>query len=208
MNGFHPGGADFSLRSEVNLKAAQIKVRAPRGTASAFGRLVLNLCVLGALSVPVMPMLSAANINDDVAKYVNAPRTFPTWESAKPIDGSLVEVDVIHRTGIFREDGSGTLRTFVMPANGVVGRLGAEGDLRDVPLGTHGRFYLLPDKRGALAQLGAFLDDASQNQRSGVTLTVVAVDVANGRITVQPFRVGGPISEKDRFDLITDRTAA
>lgn len=167
--------------------------------------IMLHLGMLGALGVPALPGLSAANINDDVPKYVNAPRAFPAWDSAKPIEGSLVEVDVIHRTGIVREDGSGTLRTFVMPANGVVGRIGVSGDLRDLPLGTHGRFYLLPDKHGALTQLGAVLDDATCNSRSGVSWTAEAVDAASGKITVQPLKAGGPISSKDRFDVATDR---
>jgi hypothetical protein len=86
-------------------------------------RVVIQFCALSVLCVPVLPSLTAANINDHVPKYVNAPRAFPTWGSAKPIDGALVEADVIHRTAIVREDGSGKLHAVTMPANGVVSRL-------------------------------------------------------------------------------------
>jgi hypothetical protein len=200
-----PGGADSSLRSEVRVKVAQTGVPAPRGASSALRRLALHLYMLGVLGVAVVPTLSAANINDDVPKYVNAPRAFPTWEQAKPIDGALVEVDVIHRTGIVREDGSGALRAFTMPANGTVSRLGIQADLRDVPLGTHGRWYFLPDKHGASTQLGAFHDDATQAARENIRFRVEAVDVRSGTITVQPLKGDQPAPGADRIALKTDR---
>lgn len=175
------------------------------GTVSALRRLAMCLCVLGALGAGAVPPLAAANINDAVPKYVNAPRAFPTWGSAKPIDGSLVEVDVIHRTAIVREDGSGMLHSVAMPANGVVGRLGVGADLRHVPLGTHGRWYLLPDKRGALTLLGAFHDDATVAARDAIRFRVETVDAGNGTTTVQPMKGDQPASGADRIVVKTDQ---
>jgi hypothetical protein len=163
---------------------------------------LLLLCALGAFPVPV---LEAANINDGVAKYVNAPRAFPTWDSAKPIDGSLIEVDVIHRTAVVREDDSGRLHAVAMPANGVVSRLGVWSDLRHVPLGTHGRWYLLADKRGALTQLGAFHDDATVSARDRIRFRVEAVDAGSGTITVQPMKGDQPAAGSDRIAFKTDQ---
>ncbi|HEX3135578.1 MAG TPA: hypothetical protein VHX44_18595, partial [Planctomycetota bacterium] len=168
-------------------------------------RTLLGVGALALLGGGCAPQLFAANINDDVPKYLNAQRPFPAWESAKSVDGSLVEADVIHRRGIFREDGSGTLRTFTMPANGVVARLGADADLRDIPLGTHGRFYLLPDQSGALVRLAALHDDSSLLIRDGVQWKVEGIDAASGTIAVFPQKDGQPAIGAVRFDLKSDQ---
>ena len=167
--------------------------------------LICALCALCALCGLISAPLSAANINDDVAKYINAPRAFPTWEQTKPIDGSLVEVDVIHRTAIVREDGSDTLHAVTMPANGVISRIGVWSDLRDVPLGTHGRWYLLPDKRGALTQLGAFHDDATLSARENVRFRVEAIDAASSTISIQPMKGDQPAAGATKIALKTDQ---
>ncbi len=164
-----------------------------------------RLSALCALCGLTLSSLSAANINDDVAKYVNAPRAFPTWKSAKPIEGSLVEADVIHRTAIVREDGSGRLHAVTMPANGVVSRIGVWADLRDVPLGTHGRWFLLPDQRGALSRLGAFHDDATVAIREAIRFRVEAVEVGSGAIAIQPMKSDQPATGAHRIALKSDQ---
>ncbi len=174
-------------------------------TPTLVRRGLFHLCALCALCGLNLTSLSAANINDDVAKYVNAPRTFPTWDSAKPIDGSLVEADVIHRTGFFREDATGVLRSFRLPANGVVSRIGVSGDLRDIPLGTHGRWYLLPDETGALTRLGGFYDDVGVfGGIDCVIWRLETVDVEKGTFTLSE-QDGQERAPAKRLELKTDQ---
>ena len=207
------GGGMKTMLGEVEPQRAQ---RAQRGGGSMSSspqvdrsgsvvRGLLHLCALCALCGSTMPSVVAANLNDDMAKYVNTPRTFPAWDSAKPIAGSLVEADAIHRSVIVREDGSGKLHALTMPANGVVSRLGTWSDLRQVPLGTHGRWYLLADRQGALTQLGAFHDDATLSVRDGIRFRVAAVDATNGSISVQPMKGDQPAAGAERIALKSDR---
>ena len=181
----------------VAMVCAPIPRRAVRGW--------LALCALCVLCGLINEPLSAANLSDQIPSYHNAPQAFPSWESAKPVEGCLVEVDVIHRTGIFRADGSGMLHAFTMPPYGLVARLGVGADLRDVPLGTHGRFFLLPDRDGALTLLGALHDDTTLLARDGVQYRVEAIDAANGTIAVLPHKNAQPAVGAVRFDLKTDQ---
>ena len=78
---------------------------------------------------------------------------FPLKGTEQRVGGELVEAEFIHRTGVFRTDGTGELVSFTMSPFAVLSYLNTEADLREVPLGTHLIWALLPDGKGKLTQV-------------------------------------------------------
>jgi hypothetical protein len=99
--------------------------------------------------------------NQSLPWYRLKPGEFPPYHSEHRVGGTLVETDVIHRSGVFRTDGTGELVSFTLPPFGSVSYLDTEADLRDVPLGTHFLFFLYQDDKGVFSQVATMQDDAT-----------------------------------------------
>ena len=78
---------------------------------------------------------------------------FPLKGTEQRVGGELVEAEFVHRTGVFRTDGTGELVSFTLSPFAVLNYLTTEADLREVPLGTHLTWSLLPDADGKLTQV-------------------------------------------------------
>ncbi|MEA3209868.1 MAG: hypothetical protein QOE70_2925 [Chthoniobacter sp.] len=89
--------------------------------------------------------------------YQPKPLEFPPHHSGKTIDGEVVAADFIHRAGQFRVSETGALINFTMAPYAAIHYLGAEADLRDVPLGTQFDFVFVGG-----GQLGEMRERASK----------------------------------------------
>jgi hypothetical protein len=156
--------------------------------------LVPAVWVLGTFAAcaaePVDPALQyrTDSANAHLPWYQLKPGEFPPRGSAHRIGGDLVEADFIHRAGVFRMDGSGELVSFTMPPFATVNYVGGEGDLRDLPLGTHGQWFLFQDAKGAFTRLATVQDDFTALAAQGVVYRVEEVKLGEGklRVTTQP----------------------
>ena len=88
--------------------------------------------------------------NEHLPWYQLKPLEFPPYHSDHRVGGELVAADFIHRSGVFRINGSGQLVNFTMPHFGVAHTLNGAADLRDIPLGTGLLFFLHQDASGVL----------------------------------------------------------
>ena len=121
--------------------------------------------------------------NADLPWFAAKPTSFPPDQSAHRIGGELVAIDAAHRAGRFRSDRGGAQVDFTMPPYGTVLRCGAEGELSDLPLGTHCWFDLHQDASGAFTRAAVVLDDASRLVQDTVTYRVEEA-AAEGRLRV------------------------
>jgi hypothetical protein len=119
--------------------------------------------------------------------YRLKPGEFPPPGSEHRIAGELVEADFIHRAGQFRTEGTGELVNFKLPPFGSVSYLGAEAELRDVPLGTRMQFFLYQDERGAFTQLATARDEFTQLAAAGLSyrLDKLLLDQQKLEVTTQ-----------------------
>lgn len=134
---------------------------------------------------------------------------FPPKESVKRVRGELLSADFIHRSGIFRAD-DGTFTNFRLIPSGIMHYKGSEADMREIPLGTHLTFLLLPDAEGRLTRLVSTEDeqaaDPAQRQRfidfTKARGVAGIIDKTEGRLVTLTFFSGDPESFKK--DLMPD----
>ena len=108
----------------------------------------------------------------------------------RPVDGTLVAVDFLHRSGQLRRIDDGRIVDFRLSPFGTVLYLGAEADLRDVPLGTLLHASTDPDAPGAFGRMATLRDDFTTTARDAI---VDRIDAAGGKIvltTQTTLRVG------------------
>ncbi|HEX4146386.1 MAG TPA: hypothetical protein VHY91_22990 [Pirellulales bacterium] len=120
----------------------------------------------------------------DLPWYQLKPGEFPPRGSEHRVGGELVDADFVHRRGQFRAAGSGELVDFTLPSFGSVCYLGAEGDLRDVPLGTYCSFFLYQDASGAFTQAVSVRDQYSLLAAEGITLRLDQAALDQGKLLV------------------------
>jgi hypothetical protein len=123
-------------------------------------------------------------LNPQLPWFQARPGAFPPENSAHRVGGELLAVDAARRSGRFRTDLTGATVDFTLPPYGTVLRLGAEGSLADLPLGTHCWFHLHQDAKGAFTNAAVVEDDVSGAIDSRVTWRVEEVDAAAGRLRV------------------------
>src|SRR3954468_4124683 len=114
--------------------------------------------------------------------YQPKPLEFPPHHSDRRISGELVSADFIHRTGQFRASKTGELIDFSMPPYGAINYLGAEADLRDVPLGTFFLFFLNQDAHGGFTRLATMQDQFSMDAGHSFTYRLDEVRLSEGRL--------------------------
>jgi hypothetical protein len=119
-----------------------------------------------------------------VEPYRLKPLEFPPENAAQRVSGELTRVDAFRRAGELRVDGSGESREFVLLPFGNAAYLGAEADLRELPIGTHVTVLLYADQKGRPTRASNVLDDFSLSVREGPVLKLVHIDVAAGVIEV------------------------
>ncbi len=100
--------------------------------------------------------------NERLPWYQLKPVTFPPFGSQHQVEGELVSVDAVHRSGQFRADRTGELVNFTMPPYGSIQYLSSAADLRDLPLKTRYHFYLYQDAAGAFTKAVLIMDDFSR----------------------------------------------
>ena len=104
-------------------------------------------------------------------------------DPARRVAGELVAADFVHRTGQFRT-AAGDVRDFALPPDGVVSYVGADADLRDVPLGTFCQFILLPDAAGEFTRLVQMRDQFSADAADGVSYRPGGPGPGGGKLVV------------------------
>nr|MBA3938942.1 hypothetical protein [Planctomycetota bacterium] len=121
--------------------------------------------------------------NPELPWFAAKPTSFPPDQSAHRVGGELIAIDAARRAGRFRSDRDGAQIDFTMPPYGTVLRCGAEGELTDLPLGTHCWFDLHQDAAGAFTRAAVVLDDASRLVQDTVTYRVEEA-AADGHLRV------------------------
>ena len=145
--------------------------------------------------------------NEDLPWYQLKPGEFPPRGSEHRVGGELVETNFIHRCGQFRAFATGELVDFTLPPFGSVYYLGAEADLRDVPLGTHCLFYLYQDEKGAFTKAVAVRDQYSQLAADGVTFRLDEAKLDQGKLLVTRHKPAQADSELGHEELLlSDKT--
>jgi len=126
--------------------------------------------------------------NEHLPWYRLKPGEFPPLHSEHVVDGVLLEVDFIHRSGQFRRSDDGTLVDFTMPSFGTVMYLNAEADLRDVPLGIVLHFSTYQDEQGTFTRVAAIRDDDTTLVADGLTLPLDKIAAVEGKLATDQQR--------------------
>lgn len=162
-------------------------MRAPRLASAAIHR-VLQLSL--AAGAAVCCVCSSAHAQ--APAYRPQPLEFPPFNSEHRMGGALVSVDFILRKGQFREAGLGALVDFSLPSYGTITYLGAEADLRDVPLDTHLVFFMHLDEEGSsFSRAAAIRDQFSLDAAEGLTYRLEEVKPAEGKLLTTRHRATG-----------------
>ena len=156
--------------------------------------------------IALIAMMASTAAAQDATDYVPDPGTFAPFAKARYLAGELVYIDPVNRRGAIRMHDnywSGPAHYFALLPYATVRYNGAHAELRDVPLGTHvhGYFFVppkgeeetippLPDEHKKFAvphnHVISLEDDFSFYQRQGQSWKVVAIDVENEKINVEP----------------------
>ena len=129
------------------------RARSKTAVSSFVRHWVVWLCVLG---FGIAPAIAGEALHDQLK-----PCQFPSHDAVEGVDGRLVSVDFIRRCGAFRPSADDKLIEFVLPPYGSMIHLNTEADLRDVPLETVCRFFLLRDSLQRPAQLVRMEDQST-----------------------------------------------
>ena len=120
----------------------------------------------------------------------------PDAGTPKPVAAVLEQVDFIHRTGRCRICPAGEIVAFDLAPDAVVETVGADADLRDLPLGTAFEFTLERGADGRRDRATVIRDRFSVDALAGVAYRVEAVNADAGMIRVVPLaRVAGDKKE-------------
>jgi hypothetical protein len=122
--------------------------------------------------------------NEQLPGYRLKPGEFPPLGSEHRVSGELLEADFIHRSGQFRSAETGELAEFSLLPFATVMACHAEGDLRDIPLGTLCQFALYQDDRGAFTKVAAIHDESSRLANQGLIYRLDKANVEAGKLDV------------------------
>ena len=122
--------------------------------------------------------------NEHLPWYQLKPLEFPPYHSDHRVGGELVAADFIHRSGVFRINGSGQLVNFTMPHFGVAHTLNGAADLRDIPLGTGLLFFLHQDASGEFTRATAMQDDFTMSANHHFNYRLDALKLEEGKLVV------------------------
>ena len=156
--------------------------------------------------IALIAMIASTAAAQDATDYVPDPGNLRPFAKARYLSGELVYLDPVNRRGAIRmQDNywSGPAHYFALLPYATVRYNGAHAELRDVALGTHvhGYFFVppkgeeetippLPDEHKKFAvphnHAISLEDDFSFYQRQGQSWKVVAIDVENEKINVEP----------------------
>ena len=120
---------------------------------------------------------------------------FPPYHSDHRAGGELVAADFIHRSGVFRMNGTGQLASFTMPYFGMVHTLNGPADLRDVPLGTGLLFFLHQDANGEFTRAAAMQDDFTMTANHNFNYRLDALKLEEGKLVLTRQKI--PAKETD-----------
>ncbi len=132
------------------------------------------------------------------------PGVFPPHHSEHSVAGELVEADYIHRSGVFRTEGTGVLVNFTLPPYGSVQYLNAEADLRDVPIGTRLNFSLYQDSIGAFSLVADMQDEFSLATSQGLTYRLDDKQLQESRLLVTRHGVSKTVPGPIQSTLMVD----
>ena len=124
------------------------------------------------------------NGNSNLPWYRLKPGEFPPIGSEHRVGGELVEVDYIHRCGVFRREDTGQLADFALPPFGSVMYCNAGADLRDVPLGTCFQFSLYQDANGNFTQAATMRDEYTLTASQGFSYRLNEVKTSEGKLLI------------------------
>jgi hypothetical protein len=145
--------------------------------------------------------------NASLPWYQLKPGEFPPVGSEHRVEGALLDADYIHRRGLFRRADNGELADFTLPPYGTVRYLGADAELRDVPLGTRLQFFMYQDAGAAFTRAVVLQDDFTQLAEKGELFRVEELKLGEGKVRV--VKQGLARNEKDLGGgelLVTDQT--
>ncbi len=142
--------------------------------------------------------------NENLPWYQLKPGEFPPHHSDLRIGGELVQADFIHRTGQFRMNRTGELREFSMPPFGSIVYLGAEADLRDVPMGTYFLFFLNQDADGGFTKLATMQDQYSMDAGHSFSHRLDEVKLGEGKLLVTKQSLPKKILDAGKLELIVN----
>ena len=109
---------------------------------------------------------------------------FPPYHCEHRIGGTLLSLDYVHHAGVLRDDSSGDLVDFTMPPFAGVRYVGAQADLRDLPLGIHFTFLLLQDESGAFTTVIDMFDDVTDLVSRNASYRLDEAKVGDGMLMV------------------------
>jgi hypothetical protein len=134
---------------------------------------------------------------------------FPPPHSEHRIEGALLAVDYVHRTGVLRDDSTGNLVDFTMPPFGAARYLNAQADLRDIPLGLAMTFILHPDDAGAFTKVSELCDDFTVMASRNATYRLDGGKFGDGVLLVSRQEAGSHAAAAGSQKLLVDaRTRA
>jgi len=142
--------------------------------------------------------------NQNLPWYRLKPGEFPPYHSDHRVGGELVEADYIHRSGVFRTNGTGELVNFTLPPFGSIYYLNAEADLRDVPMGTCFLFFLCQDDKGNFTQAVTMQDEYTMTANHGFSYRLDAANVQTGRLLVTRHSVSKTEPEAVPKEILAD----
>ena len=122
--------------------------------------------------------------NESQPWYQLKPTEFPPTYSEHSVNGELLKVDAVHRSGQFRMDRSGVLVDFTLLPFGSVSYLNAGAELEDVPLGTRMTFLLHQDAKGEFTKATGIQDDFTRQVSNKITYRLDAARLDEGRLWV------------------------
>src|SRR5262249_9800673 len=116
--------------------------------------------------------------------------------------GELVSADFIHRTGQFRMSPTGEMVDFTLPPFGAIHYLGAEADLRDLPLGTCFQFLLYQDSGSRFTRVAAMQDQFSIDAADGVSYRIEELKLADHKLVTAKQNVLKKQSDLGKKELL------
>jgi len=126
--------------------------------------------------------LGAAEPAKPVRK-INPGEVIVPTEAMRRIWGELVSLDLKHRTGVFRKEGSDELMTFKVLPYAELLHHAAFGDLQDFRVGERAIFRVHEDAQGTWTWLTYIQDEMNMMNGHKEFFYVDAIDAASGKIT-------------------------
>ena len=126
--------------------------------------------------------LGAAEPTKPVRK-INPGEVIVPTEAMRRIWGELVSLDLKHRTGVFRKEGTDELMTFKVLPYAELLHHAAFGDLQDFRVGERAIFRVHEDAQGTWTWLTYIQDEMNMMNGHKEFFYVDAIDAASGKIT-------------------------